>query len=405
MKINKISKAFQEHKKKVAAYVRVSTLQEEQEESFTSQKEFFDTYIRSINGWEYMGIYADEGKTGLMAEKRPEFMRMIQDALDGKIDIILCKSISRFGRSSAEVQEYVHMLKASVVEVKFLKENLSSFDAQAEVVFNFMSAVAEEQSRSISDNVKWAYKRLAEQGIRHIGNNRVVGYDEVDGTLEPNSQAWIPKLVFTEYAAGKPVKDIIKLLNKRGAKRLRSKNSYNPSTIYYILSNEMYVGDRRLQKEPHTDYRTKKPVPGGEYASYYIENDHEGIIGREMWETVQARLKLEKERKANGVYSSSREHFMHGKLFCGDCGMPLTRRTICYRGEQQKVWKCKGRMKDSKSCKNDVISEEDLFKALSEHLGIKWNGVEAVTERTFEQIKKVVLFNDGRIEIEIEDAA
>ena len=144
MKINKISKAFQEHKKKVAAYVRVSTLQEEQEESFASQKEFFDNYIKSIPQWEYAGIYADEGKTGLMANKRPEFMRMIQDALDGKIDIILCKSISRFGRSSAEVQEYVHMLKASVVEVKFLKENLSSFDAQAEVVFNFMSAVAEE---------------------------------------------------------------------------------------------------------------------------------------------------------------------------------------------------------------------------------------------------------------------
>ena len=197
----------------------------------------------------------------------------------------------------------------------------------------------------------------------------------------------------------------LKLLNKRGAKRLRSKNSYNPSTIYYILSNEMYVGDRRLQKEPHTDYRTKKPVPGGEYASYYIENDHEGIIGREIWDTVQARLKQEEERKANGVYSYSREHFMHGKLFCGDCGMPLTRRTIKYQGKQQKVWKCKGRLKDCKSCKNDVISEEDLFKALSEHLGIKWKGVEAVTGKTFDRIKKVVLFNDGRIEIEMVEAA
>lgn len=266
-----------------------------------------------------------------------------------------------------------------------------------------MAAVAEEQSRSISDNVKWAYKRLAEQGIRHIGNNRVVGYDEVDGTLEPNAQAWIPKLVFTEYAAGKPVRDIIKLLNKRGSKRLRSKNSYNPSTLYYILSNEMYVGDRRLQKEPHTDYRTKKPVPGGEYASYYIENDHEGIISREMWDTVQERLKQEEERKANGVYSSSREHFMHGKLFCGECGMPLTRRTITYHGKQQKVWKCKGRLKDSKSCKNDVISEEELFEALSDALGIKWRGVEAVTEKTYERIEKVTLYGDRKIEIEMEE--
>ena len=96
---------------------------------------------------------------------------------------------------------------------------------------------------------------------------------------------------------------------------------------------------------------------------------------------------------------------MHGKLFCGDCGMPLTRRTIKYQGKQQKVWKCKGRLKDCKSCQNDVISEEDLFKALSEHLGIKWKGVEAVTEKTFDRIKRAVLFNDGRIEIEIAEAA
>ena len=154
MKINKISKAYHTQKKKVAAYVRVSTLQEEQEESFEAQKAFFDSYIKSVDAWEYAGIYADEGKSGLMASKRPEFLKMIQDALEGKIDIILCKSISRFGRNSTEVQEYVHLLKASVVEVRFLKENLSSFDPQSEVVFNFMAAVSEEQSRSISDNVK-----------------------------------------------------------------------------------------------------------------------------------------------------------------------------------------------------------------------------------------------------------
>ena len=386
----------------MAAYVRVSTLQEEQEESFESQKAFFDSYIKSVDTWEYVGIYADEGKTGLMASKRPEFLKMIQDALDGKIDIVLCKSISRFGRNSTEVLEYVHLLKAAVIEVRFLKENLSTFDPQSEVVFNFMAAVSEEQSRSISDNVKWAYRRLAEQGIRHIGNNRVIGYDEVDGILTPNAKAWIPKLIFTEYAAGRPVKDIIKLLDKRNAKRLRGEGSYAPANIYCILNNEIFVGDRKLQKEPHTDYRTKKSVPDGEYKSYYIENDHEGIISREIWEKVQERLKQEKERKAKGIYSSSNEHFLHGKLFCGECGMPLTRRTLVYKGNKKRVWKCKGRIKDYKSCQNDVISEEDLFKALSEKLGIAWKGVENVTEKTFDAIRKVVLFGDGRMEIEVE---
>lgn len=318
-----------------------------------------------------------------------------------QLDIILVKSISRFGRNSAEVQEYVHMLKAAMVEVRFIKENLSSFDPQSEMVFNFMAVVSEEQARSISENVKWSYKRLAEQGIRHIGNNRVIGYDEVRGTLKPNEKAWIPKLIFKEYATGTPVKGIIKKLNKCEAVRLRSDKPYAASNIYYILSNEMYVGDRKLQKEPHTDYKTKKPKVGEQYTSFYVKNDHKGIISRKTWEKVQERLRQEKERKANGIYSSSNEHFFHGKLFCGECGMPLMRRTFVYKENKKRVWKCKGRIKDYKSCHNGVISEEDLFKSLTEKLGIEWKGVENVTEKTFSSIKKVVLFSDGRLELEL----
>ena len=397
MKINKITHAYQTQKKKVAAYIRVSTLQEEQEESYESQRQYFESYITSVPEWAFVEIYGDEGKSGLLLSKRPEFLRMIRDALDGKIDIILVKSVSRFGRKSAEAQEYIHMLRAANVEVRFLKENLSSFDPQAEIVFNFMASVSEEQSRSIADNVKWAYKRLAEQGIRHIGNNRVIGYDEVDGTLEPNAQAWIPKLIFTEYAAGKPMRDIINQLEKRGAKRLRSKKPYTASSIYYILKNEMYVGDRKLQKQPHTDYKTKKPKMGEEYQSYYVPDDHEGIISRELWEAAQKRLKKEEARKEKGIYASSREHFMHGIIFCGECGMPFTRRTINYHGKVQKVWKCKGRLKDPKSCKNDVISEEELFQKLSDIMHFSWKGVEAITEKTFSKVKKVLVRGDGTL--------
>lgn len=134
----------------------------------------------------------------------------------------------------------------------------------------------------------------------------------------------------------------------------------------------------------------------------YVTDDHEGIIGRELWEKVQERLQQEKDRKESGVFSSTNEHFMHGVLFCGECGMPLTRRTINYHGKMQKVWKCNGRIKDCKSCQNDVISEEDLFKLLSEKMGIKWRDADSVTEATFSEIRKVTLFGDGHIEIETE---
>lgn len=395
MKINKIEKINKTQKKKVAAYVRVSTLLEEQEESFSLQKEFFENYIKSIDEFDFVGIYADEGKSGLSTNKRLNFLRMINDALNHKIDIILCKSISRFGRNSAEVQEYIHILKTSMVEVRFLKENLSSFNAQSEVVFNFMAAISEEQARSISENVKWSYLRLAKQGIRHIGNNRVIGYDEINGILTPNKDAWIPKLIFEEFANGKSINQIIKLLENKKAKRIRSNKSFSPSNITYILSNEIYVGDRKLQKKPHIDYKTKKPIPNSEYESYYIYHSHKAIITQEIFNKVQTRLKQIEERKKQGIYSSSNEHFMHGKLFCGECGMPLTRRTMIYHSKKQKVWKCKGRINDYKSCHNDVISEEDLFKEISKKQNIKWTGIENITQDTYKKINKVIVIKSN----------
>ena len=203
MEIIPVENKRKKKKPRVAAYARVSTLTEEQESSYESQVEYFTTLIRNNPNWEFVEVYADQGKSGLRASKRPNFLRMIEDAKAGKIDIILVKSISRFGRNSLEAQEFAHLLKEYDVEVRFEREELSTFDPQAEMVFNFLTAVAEEESRSIRENTIWTYRRLAEQGIRHIGNNRVLGYDEVDGVLTPNDQAWIPKLIFERFAEGK----------------------------------------------------------------------------------------------------------------------------------------------------------------------------------------------------------
>ena len=390
---------------KVAAYARVSTLSEEQKTSYDSQVAHFETLIRSSKRWEFAGIYADQGRSGLKAEKRPQFLQMIEDAKAGKIDVILCKSISRFARNSVEAQEYAHLLKEHDVEVRFERESLSTFDAQAEMVFNFLTAVAEEESKSISENTKWTYKKLAEQGIRHLGNNRVLGYDEVEGELVPNEQAWIPKLIFMLYADGKTYLEIANELEEKKAVRLRCDNRFTQTQIQRILQNEIYVGDRLIQKKPHTDIKTKKPKWGEEYESFYVEEDHKGIVGRELWDEVQQRLEKTRNQRDNGIYRRHGSHFLFGRILCGECGEPMIRRVDRSNGNETTSWICKDRRKGKKGngCKNLIIPEEELLEALTEALGSEWNGTENADEKTFECLKMVKIFEDGRIEVDLNE--
>lgn len=395
MEIIRVENARKKKKPRVAAYARVSTLKEEQENSYDSQVKYFTTLIRNNPNWEFVEVYADQGKSGVQASKRPDFLRMIEDAKAGKIDIILAKSISRFGRNSLEAQEYAHILKEYDVEVRFEREGLSTFDPQAEMVFNFLTAVAEEESRSISENTKWTYKKLAEQGIRHLGNNRVLGYDEIDGVLTPNEQAWIPKLIFERFAEGMCYVDIADELEEKEAERLRCKSRFTQTQIMRVLQNEIYVGDRRIQKAPHTDYKTKKPKKGEDYESFYVEEDHEGVVSREVWDRVQARLESDRINRDSGIYKRKNSHFLFGRVLCGECGEPMLRRVDKSNGNQSVTWICKDRRKGKKGngCKNMIIPEDELLEALTGALG----------NTSFENLKAVKIYDDGSVEVDLNE--
>lgn len=285
MKVTKIVPL--QTKKKVAAYARVSTLIKEQEESFETQVLYYSNLINKNKHWQFVKVYSDHGKSGLSVSKRPGFMEMFNDAMNNKIDLILVKSISRFGRNSLEAQDYIHTLKEKGVEVYFERENISSLDPQTGLLFNFLSAVAQEESKSISLNTRWAYEKLAKQGIRHLGSNRVLGYDEINGTLIPNKDATIVRYIFEQYANNASMKQIAINLKTNNFKTLRGKNTLSTSTISYILHNEIYIGDRRIQKKPPTSPLSKKPDYSKEYTSYYVFNSHQPIISRELWNKVQ----------------------------------------------------------------------------------------------------------------------
>ncbi len=400
MRVSKISGGISTQKKRVAAYCRVSTDQESQQDSFITQQRYYSEYISGNPQWEMVGIYADEGKSATGAKRRPEFMRMIKDATGRKIDIILTKSISRFARNVVDCQRYVKELKSKGVEVRFEREGISNMDSSADFIFSILAAVAQEESRSISENVKWRYAKNFEKGVYHLGGNRILGYDmNEEGKLVPNEDAWIVNRIFDNYVSGMSLNAIADDLNNSGAKRLRCDKPFDSSLIWSMLRNECYVGDKILQKNPPRDYLTKQPEKSVEYNSYYIKDDHKGIIDRETWDKVKARIDAEAVDRSAGVYCNcTKTHFLYGKVFCSKCGSPYTRRTFTNRqGESYKAWCCRGRKKGD-GCKNGSIKEDELLGAVAEALGIK-----TFELGVFEEQVEKILIDGERIQVEVRE--
>ena len=378
-----------------------------QEESFETQVNYYRSYIERNDEWVLAGLYADGGVSATGAAKRPEFMRMIADAMEGKIDLILVKSISRFSRNVVDCQVYVQQLRSKGVEVRFEKERLSSLDASSEMIFSMMAAIAQDESRSISQNIRWGYEKRFAQGIHHMGSNQVLGYDEVDGVMTPNEDAWIVKMAFELFNQGTPYQRIAEAITAAGGKRLRGATPFDGGTIRYMIQNEIYVGDRRMQKQPPQNYLTKEPDPNARYQSYYWRDTHEGIIDRDTWEKAQAVVEARRKDLQMGVDRKGKEtHFLYGKVFCAACGAPYKRRTLPHKrmeGETvyHKVWNCRERQKGSKGngCKNSFIREEELLRKISDQLGWEWKGAECFDAEQFHALVQIVYVENGEVTV------
>lgn len=392
-------KERQNRKTRVAAYCRVSTQMEEQEESLTRQKEYYEQYIRGNSDWEFAGIYYDK-KSGTDAKNREGFQNLITDALDGKIDVILCKSISRFSRNIVDGQVYARQLKAAGVNVIFEKEGLQLSDPAAEMMFALLNTVAQSESQSISDHVRTACEHRYAQGKYNLGNNHILGYDTVDGKLVPNQDAWIIQMIFELFLQGKTYRQISKALENAGARSLSGKKTFSIKTIQYILVNETHVGDKRLQKQPHINFLTKKADHTVAYHQYYLTDDHEGIVDRETWDAVQAIFLERKQAAKMGIRKGhGPHHFLYGKIFCKECGAPYVRRTLRANSHdpasKYKAWSCKERMqgKNGNGCKGRTIKEEELLQEISIQLGWEWNGIESFDVVRFEkEVERVEIY-------------
>lgn len=306
-------------KRKVAAYARVSTDSDEQFTSFDSQCKVYEDYIKSKPDWEFVKVYADDGISGTNTKNRVEFKQMIDDALDGKIDLIITKSISRFARNTLDTISYTRKLKASGVEVYFEKENLWTFDDKAEFLLAIMSSIAQEESRSISQNVTMGKRWKMQEGKVQFAYKNFLGYKKEDGKIKiDEEQAVVVRLIYKMFLVdGKTCTGIAEYLNANGVPTPARKTNWTKNTVNSILKNEKYKGDAILQKTYIRDFLEHKPIKNnGELPQYVVENSHPAIIERDMWEMVQAELK--RRESIGASYSSS--SIFSSKLVCGDCG-------------------------------------------------------------------------------------
>ena len=281
------------HQLRVAAYCRVSTDDEEQLTSYEAQKNYYTDKIMTNKEWTMAGIFADEGITGTSARKRPEFLRMIRQCKQGKIDIVLTKSISRFARNTVDCLNYVRALKELGIAVIFEKENMNTLEIDSEILITMLGAFAQSESESISANVRWGIRQAMKEGKAAIQYKYLYGYrkgDDGKPEIIPE-QAEVVRKIYDLFLSGTPVRGIQEYLNANSVPNINGEPKWARSAIDSILTNEKYCGDVLLQKTYIDDCINKKVKKNtGQLPMYLVQNHHEGIISRETFDTAQAEL-------------------------------------------------------------------------------------------------------------------
>ena len=354
----------EQKKLRVAAYARVSTDQEEQESSYEAQVDYYTRYIKSNPDWEFIRVFADRGITGTNTKNRDDFNCMVDLALNGGIDLILTKSISRFARNTVDTLQTVRKLKAIGVEVIFEKENLHTLDPKCEVMLTIMSSLAQEESRSISENVRWGKQKSMQDGNVSLPYKHFLGYRKgEDGRPEiVEEEAAIVRKIYELFLSGRTIRYIANWLTEQDILTPAGKTNWSVSTIKSILTNEKYKGDALLMKTFTVDYLTKeKRKNSGEVRQFFIENSHEAIIEPEIFDYVQEKMK---EHCANRVKIRSNHPFAN-RLICSECGEYYGHKVwhTQNNAERYDVWYCNHKYKQPNHDQTPVLREEDIKKA------------------------------------------
>lgn len=372
-------------KKRVAAYCRVSTEMEEQESSYEVQIEHYTTFINTNPDWTLAGIYADDGISGTNTAKRDAFNQMIEDCKAGKIDMIITKSISRFSRNTVDCLKYIRELKDMNIAVFFEKENINSLDTKGEVLMTIMAALAQQESESLSANVRLGIQFRNQQGKVQVNHNRFLGYtkDEEGNLVIDPKEALVVQRIYSEYLDGASLLQIKRGLERDGILNGAHHAKWHESNIKQILTNEKYIGDALLQKTYTKSVLDKKRCKNdGQLPKYYVEGSHPPIIDKDAFLWVQAEM----ARRANiigqgkrRVYSS--KYALSSVVRCGHCGDVYRRVRWNNRGCRSTVWRCVSRVTaGGPDCSSRTIREDDLHAAVVTAVNDVWRDRDTVAQ-------------------------
>ncbi|WP_414151763.1 recombinase family protein [Acetobacterium carbinolicum] len=388
-------------KLRVAAYCRVSTDSEEQATSYDAQVAHYTQFIEKNSEWELAGIFADDGISGTNTKKREEFNRMIEACMTGSIDMIITKSISRFARNTLDCLKFIRELKEKNIPVFFEKENINTMDSKGEVLLTIMASLAQQESQSLSQNVKMGLQYRYQNGEVQVNHNRFLGYTkDEDGNLVIDSvEAEVVKRIYCEYLQGASLAQIGKSLEADGILTAAGKARWRPETLKKILQNEKYIGDALLQKTYTVDFLTKKRVKNnGIVPQYYVENSHEAIIPRDLYMQVQeemvrrANLHSGENRKKR-IYSS--KYALSSIVYCPRCGDIYRRIAWNNRGKHSFVWRCVSRVEHGPSyCDAQTVQETELQEAVVKAINIALGGKDDMLIALEQNIASVLALED-----------
>ena len=371
---------------RVAAYCRVSTEQEEQQNSYNVQIAYYTDLINRKKEWTLAGIFADEGISGTQAKKRPEFLKMIRMCKKQKIDLVITKSISRFARNTVDCLEYVRQLKDLGIGVIFEKENIDTLTMTSEFMIALHGSFAQAESESISKNVSWGKQKAFAEGKVTFQYKHLLGYKKGDDgkpEIVPE-EAETVRMIYELFLDGYSMTDIAKRLTLLERKTAHGKTEWHREIIRSILKNEKYAGDALLQKSFIVDCISKKAKKNnGERPMYLVTDHHEPIIDRDTYNRAQQELaRRTSKRKISdktiteqGKYTS--KYALSELLICGNCGTPYRRCIWTARGKRQIVWRCISRLEHgTKYCSDSSTIHEDklhraILRAVNEYLGCR----------------------------------
>lgn len=387
-------------KRRVAGYARVSTDSEEQATSYDAQVDYYTKYIKGNAKWEFAGIYTDEGITATNTSHRKGFNQMIEDALDGKIDLIITKSVSRFARNTVDSLTTVRKLKENGIEIYFEKENIWTLDAKGELLITIMSSLAQEESRSISENTTWGKRKSFADGKASVGFKTFLGYDRgPNGEFIINEeQAVTVRYIYKRFLEGGSSYQIAKELTEMGVKTPAGKDKWHISSVQSILKNEKYKGDALLQKCFTKDFLTHKRVANkGEVPQYYVEGHHEGIVTADQFDQVQVEILRRK-----GMQKYSGVGLFSSIIKCGECGSWYGAKVWHSNDKYRRViYRCNHKYGDGCKCKTPNITEDEIKKLFLKATNELFSGKAEIITSTKEMMELVC--NTDALDKEVAD--